>query len=94
MERFFNTYPFSSHGNSKFILLFQRCVYSHEYMDGWKNAMKQHYYLQKNISGSHFNMEDITDADYAQTKKEFINILKQNILENNMICLFKVIHYC
>ena len=63
-------------------------------MDGWKNAMKQHYYLQKNISYSHLNMEDITDADYAQAKKEFINILNQNILENTMICLFKVIHYC
>ena len=63
-------------------------------MDGWKNAMKQHYYLQKNISYSHLNMEDITDVDYAQAKKEFINILNQNILENTMICLFKVINYC
>ena len=40
-------------------------------MDGWKNAMKQHYYLQKNISDSHLNMEDITDADYAQAKKVY-----------------------
>ena len=38
-------------------------------MDDWKNAMKQHYYLQKNISYSYLNMEDITDADYAQAKK-------------------------
>ena len=35
-ERFFNTHKFSNHDNNKFILLLQKCVYPHEYMDDWK----------------------------------------------------------
>ena len=32
-ERFFNTYKFSNHDNSKFILLLQKGVYPYEYME-------------------------------------------------------------
>ena len=32
-ERFYNTYTFSNHNNSKFILLLRKVVYSYEYMD-------------------------------------------------------------
>ena len=67
-ERFFNTYKFSNHDNNKFILLLQKGVYPYEYMDDWEKfnetslPEKQHFY-------SHLNMEDVTDADYAHTKR-------------------------
>ena len=32
-EWFFNTYKFSNHDNSKFLLLLRKCVYLYEYMD-------------------------------------------------------------
>ena len=30
----------------------------------------------------------------AHNQKEFVKILKQKILVNPMICMFKAIHYC
>ena len=36
-ERFFNTYKFSNHDNSKFILLLRKNVYPHKYMNDWEN---------------------------------------------------------
>ena len=33
-----------------------------------KNSMK-HHCLKKKIKYGHLNMEDVTDADYAHTKK-------------------------
>ena len=44
--------------------------YVHIFMNIWmlqKNSMKHHYFNKK-IFFSHFNMEDITDADYTHTK--------------------------
>ena len=67
-EQFFNTYKFCNHVNNKFILLLRKGVYSFEYMDdlekfeGKSLPEKEHFY-------SHLNMEDITDADYARTKR-------------------------
>ena len=72
MELFFNTYKFSNLDNNKFTLLFQKSVYSYEYMDDWENLIK-HHYLKKKIYG-HINMEDLTDANYAHTK-EFVKVL-------------------
>ena len=39
---------------------------------------------------SHLSMEDMTYVDYWHEKK----LLKQKFLENIMIFIFKVIHYC
>ena len=46
----------------------RKVVYLYEYMDNWENfnetslAEKEYFY-------SHLNMEDITDADCAHTKR-------------------------
>ena len=66
-ERFFNTYKFSNHDNNKFILLLQKGVYPYEYMDDWEKFNET--LLEKEDFYSHLNMEDITDADYAHSKR-------------------------
>ena len=47
-ERLLNTYKFSNHINSKYILMLQKGVYPYEHMDDWENLMK-HHYLKKKI---------------------------------------------
>ena len=39
-------------------------------------------------------MEDITNADYTQKKKEVVQTLKYKISVNTMIFMLKMIHYC
>ena len=74
IKQFFNTYKFSNHDISKFILLSRKDAYPYECMDDWEKfnkvslPEKEHFY-------SHQNMEDITDADYAHAK-EFVKVLK------------------
>ena len=60
-ERFFNTYKFSNHENNKFILLLQK-------VDYWKK-LNETSLPEKEDFYSHLKMEDITDANYAHTKK-------------------------
>ena len=77
-EQFFNTYKFSNHNNSKFILLLQKGVYLYEDIDDWKK-FNETSLSEKEYFYSHLNMEDITDADYAHTKrvcKHFKNLGK------------------
>ena len=66
-EPFFNTYKFSNHNNSKFILLFQKIVYPYKYMDDWEKYNGKSLPKKEEFYG-HLNMEDITDADYVQAK--------------------------
>ena len=67
-EGFFNIYKFSNHDNNKFILMLRKGVYPYEYMDDWKKLNKTSL-PEKEDFYSHLNMEDITDADYAHTKR-------------------------
>ena len=67
-EKFFNTYKFSNHDNNKFILLFRKGVYPYEYINNWEK-FNETSLPEKEDLYSHRNMEDITDADYAHTKK-------------------------
>ena len=64
LKRFFNTYKFSNDDINKFISLLWKGVYPYEYMDDWEKFItwKRRFY-------SHLNMEDITDADYANAKR-------------------------
>ena len=67
-KQFFNTYKFSNHDNNKFILLWQKDVYLHEYMDDWEKFNETSLSAENEDFYSHINMEDITDADYAHAK--------------------------
>ena len=67
-EQLFNIYKFSKQDNNKFILLFRKNVYSYEYMDDWEKSNETSL-PEKEDFYSHLNMEDITDADYAYTKR-------------------------
>ena len=60
--RFANTYKFSNHGISKFILLLLKGVYPCEYMDDWEK-INENLLLEKEDFYSQLNMEDIIDAD-------------------------------
>ena len=46
-KRFKKTFIFSDNNINKFILLLRKSVYLYEYMDDWKNLMKQHYLKKK-----------------------------------------------
>ena len=74
----------------KFILLLQKGDYLYEYMDDWKKA-NEISLSEKDFYGG-LNMEDITDADYV-LEKEFVKILKQNLLEDIIFYMFNVIHF-
>ena len=67
-ERFFNTYKFSNHDNSRFILLLQKSVYPYEHMDDLEKFNEASLPKQENLY-SHLNMEDITDADYKHARR-------------------------
>ena len=67
-EQFFNTHKFSNHDDNKFILLLQKGVYPYEYMYGCKK-FSETLLPEREDFHSHLNMEDITDADYAHTKR-------------------------
>ena len=45
-------------------------VYPYEYVDDWEKFNKKSL-LEKEDFYSHLNMEDITDADYAHTRRVF-----------------------
>ena len=60
--------------NNIFILLLRKGVYPYEYMDDWEK-FNETLLPKKEDFYSHLNMEDITDADYAQ-QKEFVKILQ------------------
>ena len=67
-EQFFNTYKFSNHDNNKFILLSRKGFYPCEYMCDWEKRNETSL-PEKEGFYSHLNMEGITDADYAPTKR-------------------------
>ena len=70
-KRFFNTYKLSNHNINKFILLFQKNVYSYEHMDHWKELSgtllpeRQEFYR-------YLNIENITDGD-RRIRRNFID---------------------
>ena len=59
---------FFNHYFSKFILLLRKSVFRYEYMDNWKKFTKT-LLPEKEDFYSNFNMENITDADYACRKR-------------------------
>ena len=65
---FFNTYKFLTTAIIRFFLLFEKNVYPYEYMDNWER-FNQTSLPKKEDFYSHLNMEDISDADYAQAKR-------------------------
>ena len=67
-ERLFSTYKFSNHDNNKYILLLRKGVYPYEYMDDLEK-FNETSLPEKEDFYSHLNMKDITDADYAHTKR-------------------------
>ena len=66
-EPLFNTYNFSNHDYSKFILLLRKDVYPYEYMDDWEK-FNETSLTEKEDFYSHLNIEDICDADYTHAK--------------------------
>ena len=50
------------------VSLRQKGVYSYKYMDDWEK-FSETMLPEKVDFYSHLNMEDITDADYAQVKR-------------------------
>ena len=64
----FNIYKFSNHDKNKFISLLRKGAYPYEYMDDW-GKFNETRLPEKEDFYRHLNMEDITVADYAHTKR-------------------------
>ena len=77
-ERSFNIYKFSNYDNNKFILLLQAGVYPYEYLDDWEK-FNEILLPEKEDFYSHWNMEDITNADYTHAKKVCKDFEKKNL---------------
>ena len=65
---FFNTYKFSTHDISKFILLTRKVVYSYEYMNDWKTLNE----ILLPEKGDFYSIS----AEIMCTQKEFVKIFK------------------
>ena len=66
-ERFCNTYKFSNYDNTMFILILQKGVYPYKYIDDWEK-FNETSLPEKEDFCRHLNMEDITEAHYADAK--------------------------
>ena len=64
----FNTYKFSNSNSNEFVLLLLKVDYLYEYLDDWEKSNETSLPEKKDFY-SHLNMEDITDEDYAHTKR-------------------------
>ena len=72
--------------------MLQKGIYPYEYMDDWEK-FDETSLLEKEDFYSHLNMELLL-IQIMRTQEELVKILKQNILVNVIIFMFKVIHYC
>ena len=61
-------------------LFLQKGVYPCEYIDGWKKFNETSLSVKEDFY-SHLNMEDITNADYAHTKRVCKNFEIENLGE-------------
>ena len=66
-RNFRNIFKFSNNDINQFILLLKKGVYPYEYMDDWEK-FNETTLLEKKEIYSNLNLEDITDADYANAK--------------------------
>ena len=68
--QFINAYKYSNHDNKSLFYYCKKGVYPYEYMDDWENFNEKSL-SEKEDFYNHLNMKDITDADYAHTKRVF-----------------------
>ena len=79
-ERFFNTYKFSNQNNNISILLLQKGVYPYECVHNWEKFNETSLPENKDIY-SHLSIEDITDADFAHSKRVYKDFEIKNLGE-------------
>ena len=72
--------------------MLQKGIYPYEYMDDWEK-FDETSLLEKEDFYSHLKMELLL-IQIIHTQEELVKILKQKILVNVIIFMFKVIHYC
>ena len=70
IEIYANIYEFCNGDLNKFILLFRKDVYPHEYMDNWER-FDETSLPDKDSCYSSFNMENIDDIDYRHGNNVF-----------------------
>ena len=71
-KQFFNAYKFPNHDNNNFTVLFWNGFYRYGYVgDSMKKIMGN--LDETSLTESHLNMEDITDTNYTQAKRNCRN---------------------
>ena len=68
-------------------------IFTNIWMIG-KSSMKQLYLKKKIFKVICKNMEDITDADYAYTKRACKDFKIKNLVEYHDLYVQSIIHYC
>ena len=68
--KLFNTYIFSNHDISKFLLLLRKGVCLHGYLDDWEK-LNETSLSEKEDFYSHLNMENINDQRYYYYYRDF-----------------------
>ena len=81
-KRFANTYKFSNHDISKFILLLRKDIYPYGYM--------KHHYQKKRL----LLLKNIFNADYAHAGRGFKDFQTKKNWVNINICMIEAIQYC
>ena len=79
-KRFANIYKSFNHNNNKFILLLQKDVHPYKFTDDFEKFNKMSL-PEIEESYCHLTAEDITNADYAHTKKTCQDFKTKNIRE-------------
>ena len=88
IESFPSIYQFCNGNLDKFVMLLREGVYPYEYIDSWEKFDETVLPPKKDFYN--LNLEDISDEDYAHTKKIWDVFKIKNLYENfRNMCLEK-----
>ena len=76
--------------------MFQRGVYPYKYVDDWEKFNETSVRPAKEAFYSHLSLGDITDADYAHSKRVCKDFVKKIRRTSRFVCLkwYIIVSWC